>query len=130
MLTMLGGKRIVCVVDIGAAGVFCSSAIQSQLYSEAAQFYKRAPPKTMRLNTAEGVTSGIFECFTIPVVIENSVNSLIETFTVLPKLADDICLLGMSFFDSAMGYIRSSTGQLTFEFFKSKTRQAYSSLWE
>ena len=74
----------------------------------------------MRLTTAEGVTSGIFECFTIPVSIENSVNSLIETFTVLPKLADDICLLGMSVFDSAMGYIRSSTGQLTFEFFKTK----------
>jgi hypothetical protein len=36
------------------------------------------------------------------------------------KLAYDICLLGMSFLDTALGYIRSSTGEITFEFFKTK----------
>jgi hypothetical protein len=39
---------------------------------------------------------------------------------VLPKLADDICLLRMSFFDTALGYIGSSTGEITFVFFKTK----------
>ena len=96
MPMLLGGIRIVCVIDTGAAGVFCSSAIQSRLRSEAAKFYKRAHSKTLRLNTAEGLTSGVFESFTIPVSIESSVDTFEETFTVLPKLADDICLLGMS----------------------------------
>ena len=74
----------------------------------------------MRLNTADGLSSGVFESFVIPVSIGNSVDTLKEYFTVLPKLADDICLLGMSFFDTALGYIRSSTGEITFEFFKTK----------
>jgi hypothetical protein len=74
----------------------------------------------LRLNTADGLSSGVFESFVIPVSIENSVNSLNECFTVLSKLADDICLLGMSFFDTASGYIRSSTGEITFEFFKTR----------
>ena len=107
-----------CIIDTGAAGLFCSSAIHSLLRSEASSSYRRAPARTLRLNTADGLSSGVFESFVIPVSIENSVDTLNQCFTVLTKLADDICLLGMSFFDTALGYIRSSTGEITFEFFK------------
>ena len=101
--------------------MFCSSAIHSLLRSEASSSYRRAPARTLRLNTADGLSSGVFESFVIPVSIENSVDTLNQCFTVLTKLADDICLLGMSFFDTALGYIRSSTGEITsFEFSRQK----------
>jgi hypothetical protein len=41
MPMLLGGVRVICIIDTGAAGLFCSSVIHSLLRSEASYSYRR-----------------------------------------------------------------------------------------
>jgi hypothetical protein len=57
MPMLLGGVRVNCIIDTGAAGLFYSSVIHWLLRSEASSSYRRAPARTLSLNTADGLFS-------------------------------------------------------------------------
>ena len=110
----LGGIKVTAIIDTGATRSYCGTDIAKLLLEE--NKCKVLPEENIAVTTAKGNDSPkMFKILEVPIRMENSEIVIEENIAIMETLPTDCILLGMTFFNAAGGFIRSTTREITFE---------------